>query len=78
MAVFYLRHPIHGAKVATSNLEVAHDEEHGWEQFVPGEVTEEPTNAIVSRRGRRQKVDDDNVYGIRPDLRSPETDRDAG
>ena len=53
MAVFYLRHPIHGAKVATSNLEVAHDEEHGWEQFVPGEVTEEPTNAIVSRRGRR-------------------------
>jgi len=76
MAVFYLRHPKHGVKVATSDMEVTHDEERGWELFTPTEVTEEPTNAIVLRRGRRPKVDDDN--SIRPDLRGLETDRDVG
>ena len=33
--IIYLRHPVHGTKVATSDLEVDHDEGHGWERFEP-------------------------------------------
>jgi len=35
MAVIYLRHPIHGSKVACSDWEAAYDEQHGWEQYDP-------------------------------------------
>lgn len=35
MAVIYLRHPAHGEKVASSEMEAAHDREHGWEDFDP-------------------------------------------
>ena len=35
MAVIYLRHPIHGAKVACSDMEAEHDFAHGWEEFDP-------------------------------------------
>jgi len=59
MAVFYLRHHVHGVKVAISDLEVAHDEELGWELFTPGEVTPSMDNAIVRRRTRKLKVDDE-------------------
>lgn len=33
MAVIYLRHPQHGVKVATMDLEADHDEQNGWERF---------------------------------------------
>ena len=74
MAVFYLRHPVHGVKVATSNLEVAHDEEHGWELFDPTEVTPRiaSDNVMSRRRGRSKQVelDDD---GSGSDQRGLET-----
>jgi hypothetical protein len=40
MAVIYLRHPQHGAKVAISEHEAVQDEMYGWERFSPAE--EEP------------------------------------
>jgi hypothetical protein len=30
MAVIYLRHPVHGAKVACMDLEAEADRENGW------------------------------------------------
>lgn len=37
MAVIYLRHPKHGAKVAISDLEAENDIQNGWEEFDPTE-----------------------------------------
>jgi hypothetical protein len=33
MSVIYLRHPIHGAKVAISEEEANNDAGYGWERF---------------------------------------------
>ncbi len=35
MAVIYLRHPKHGVKVATMDLEADADEQNGWERLDP-------------------------------------------
>lgn len=45
MAVIYLRHPKHGAKVACSDMEAAHDEQHGWRQYDPNEPDEPVSEA---------------------------------
>lgn len=71
MAVIYLRHPVHGAKVATSDMEAENDIQNGWEEFDPSDVNEpeeepvesaavesdlaEPVNQLPRRRGRRPK-----------------------
>lgn len=34
MAVIYLKHPIHGTKVACGRLEADTDISNGWEEFV--------------------------------------------
>lgn len=51
----YLRHPVHGTKIATLEMEVEHDKEHGWteydpEAFIAPEVS--ATTIEVKRRGR--------------------------
>jgi len=33
MAVIYLKHPVHGHKVACSDIEAEHDETHGWTRY---------------------------------------------
>ena len=63
MAVIYLSHPVHGAKVACMEAEAEADEKNGWVRF-------DPTSAIVGnelvarRRGRapaiKEVVTDDN------------------
>lgn len=55
MAVIYLTHPVHGAKVACSDIEADFDAQHGWERYNPDEETEpEP----IVRRGRRKKTEE--------------------
>jgi len=53
----YLRHPKHGTKVATMEMEAAYDEQNGWQRFDPAveeETVEDPAeNAIVKTRKRR-------------------------
>jgi hypothetical protein len=49
--VIYLQHPVHGTKVATSDLEANYDEKHGWERVDDGK---EPINAL-KKRGRPAK-----------------------
>jgi len=66
MAVIYLRHPFHGAKVACLDLEAAYDEENGWERFDPTEMTEDMGNDMIRRRGRRSKVQNEEMVSDLP------------
>lgn len=47
MAVIYLRHPTHGVKIATLDLEAEYDTQNGWERFSPDDPP-------VQRRERRR------------------------
>jgi len=56
--MIYLRHPVHGTKVAIYEAEAIYDETHGWSRYTPGETPSsdlsEPVNELVPRRrGRR-------------------------
>ena len=42
MPNIYLKHPIHGAKVATMELEAEYDEQNGWVRYNPNESKPEP------------------------------------
>lgn len=64
MAVIYLRHPIHGAKVASLDMEAEYDKQNGWIEFDPtvsAEDSTEPEPEVVNslseprRRGRPRK-----------------------
>ncbi len=59
MAVIYMKHPIHGAKVATMELEALADEENGWVRYTldtPPEKVEEAAPVNVLEVKRRRKV----------------------
>ena len=59
----YLKHPTHGTKIATLEMEAAFDEEHGWVRYNPHdieEIEEEQQEVVVNqlqakRRGRPPK-----------------------
>jgi hypothetical protein len=70
MPTIYLRHPVHGTKVAIAHEEAAYDASNGWVEFDPTaraaapkiepapslEVADEPIlNALPARRGRARK-----------------------
>ncbi|MCX8502885.1 MAG: hypothetical protein ORN52_02745 [Beijerinckiaceae bacterium] len=54
----YLRHPVHGTKVATLEAEVEADKEKGWVEFDPDnrEAKEEEAPNNELRRRRRQEA----------------------
>ena len=69
MSVIYLKHPLHGAKVATMDMEADMDEQNGWVRYNPNETepeaeipsflqaTEEPVNELaVPKKGRPRKI----------------------
>lgn len=39
MAVIYMKHPVHGAKVATLEAEAKYDEMNGWVRYNPATPT---------------------------------------
>tara|TARA_R110000868_G_scaffold134078_2_gene345946 strand:- start:592 stop:774 length:183 start_codon:yes stop_codon:yes gene_type:complete len=47
--VIYLRHPVHGTKVACAELEAVYDEKNGWVRF---DVDEEPVTVNEMKRPR--------------------------
>jgi hypothetical protein len=60
----YLRHPVHGLKIAISDLEAAMDAEHGWEEYDPLEpaarqdepvAPPEPVSAGNELKARRKR-----------------------
>lgn len=57
MTVIYLRHPVHGAKIASLDLEAEYDEQNGWERYDPDQSDEEIEFNTLARRGRRKKIE---------------------
>ena len=55
MPVIYLTHPVHGAKVATMDMEADLDVQNGWSRYNFETVETEPEPELVARRGRRKK-----------------------
>lgn len=59
MPLIYLKHPVHGEKIASLDLEAEHDEKHGWVRYTPGEEETpeaQPVNELRPRR-RREPTD---------------------
>jgi len=54
MAVIYLVHPKHGAKVAISEEEAIYDEDFGWERFDPNALVKAPVNEMPASKSRRR------------------------
>lgn len=61
MGVYYMKHFIHGTKVACSDSEVEYDKKQGWVQYDPLEQlsqvlqeTEAPVNTLVKRPYNRK------------------------
>jgi hypothetical protein len=57
--VIYLTHPVHGAKVATMDLEAEADERNGWTRYNPDtpSVPEAAANTLVVKRKIVRKVE---------------------
>jgi hypothetical protein len=54
--IIYLTHPIHGAKVATMDLEADADEKNGWIRYnpdTPSEPEAAPVNVLEVKRRRK-------------------------
>lgn len=61
MAVIYMKHPVHGAKIANLEAEAIFDETHGWVRYdpaTPAPAAVEDGTSVVNemaepkRRGR--------------------------
>jgi hypothetical protein len=51
MPIIYLKHPIHGTKVATMDAEAEHDEAQGWERYeldTQPEIVEEAVEEVIA------------------------------
>ena len=57
--VIYMRHPIHGSKVAIAEAEAVYDETNGWERYDVGVLLRpsppESVNELAKPRGRPRK-----------------------
>ena len=51
MPTIYLRHPVHGTKVACAESEAAYDEKNGWVRYDLDDV-EQPVTVNEMRRPR--------------------------
>ena len=55
MSVIYMKHEVHGAKVATMELEAIADEANGWVRYTLDTPVEEvaPINVLEVKRRRK-------------------------
>ena len=54
--IIYLEHPVHGAKVATMDLEAEMDEKNGWTRYNPDTLSKPeaaPVNVLEVKRRRK-------------------------
>jgi hypothetical protein len=80
MPIIYLKHPVHGTKVANMEAEAEFDEQNGWTRYnidTPSSVVEvaEPEVAEAAsdapKRGRRRKAEEPAV----PEFLAPQADQ---
>ena len=73
MPVIYMKHEIHGAKVANMEAEAVADEKNGWVRYThdtPSETIEE----AAPKRARRSKTEQ-SVDSAVPDFLAPQADQ---
>jgi hypothetical protein len=66
--IIYLRHPRHGEKIASSEMEAEYDEQNGWERYTlgePDEPADEPVVAVNHMLGRRRRKEPEHVHDSR-------------
>ena len=51
----YLKHPIHGTKVAISDVEADYDEQNGWTRYNVGTPSDAEEAAPVNTLGLKRK-----------------------
>jgi hypothetical protein len=56
MSVIYMSHPVHGAKVATMELEALDDEKNGWVRYTLDTPVEAAPLEVKRRRSRSPEV----------------------
>ena len=60
--MIYMRHAIHGTKVATMEAEAIYDETNGWSRYTLGEAPifdlSEPVNELAPRRRGRKPLNE--------------------
>jgi len=58
MPLIYLKHPQHGTKIATMEMEADFDERNGWVRYNPDTPSdsEEAVNTLVVKRKYTRKV----------------------
>ena len=65
MPNIYLKHPIHGAKVATMELEAEYDEQNGWTRY----TIDTPTAVEVVEEKVVEPIVEDVVNTLKPKSR---------
>lgn len=58
MALIYLRHPKHGVKIASLDIEAEYDEQHGWVRFDPNARSEAVVVSENLLARKRKRVDE--------------------
>ena len=58
MAVIYLVHDVHGAKVAISEEEAIYDEDFGWTRYNPDAPVKAVVNEMPVAKSRRKAQED--------------------
>jgi len=53
--VIYMRHPVHGKKVAIADAEAVYDEKNGWERYDAGALLTPNEPELAKPRGRPRK-----------------------
>ena len=59
MAVIYLVHDVHGAKVAISEEEAFYDEDFGWTRYNPDAPVKVVVNEMPAAKSRRRTTQED-------------------
>ena len=78
MAVIYMTHPIHGAKVATMEQEAVYDEANGWVRYTletPSVVDEAAPEQEVKKRGRKAAKSEQPEADEVPEFLAPQADQ---
>ncbi len=78
MAVIYMKHAIHGAKVATMELEAVADEANGWVRYTletPSVVEEAAPEQEVKKRGRKAAKSEQPAVDEVPEFLAPQADQ---
>lgn len=77
MAVIYMTHPVHGAKVATMELEALADEQNGWVRYTleTPSVEDAAPEQEVKKRGRKAAKSEQPEAQEVPDFLAPQADQ---